>query len=86
MTTIKTSHQYHKPITKVTLKEVKAEVNGWVTRSFKLWKATYASLNGTLREVFYLDIIRNGRTAERVCFGNDQQEAENTYYNEIATY
>lgn len=81
-----TKNQFRQPITKVTLKEIRAEVNGWITRGFKLWKATYASVNGSLREVFYLDITKNGRLTERVCFGHDGHEAENTYYNEIATY
>jgi len=83
MTTTKTQKQQKKPITIVILREVRAETNGYITRGFKLWKGTYATCEGKLREIFYVDTCRNGRLADRLCFGSDLQAAENEYYSLI---
>lgn len=74
-----TSKQDKKPITKVILKECRAEVNGFVTRAIVLWKGTYSTPSGTLQEVFHLDIIRGSRLADRLIMDNEQSALDQYY-------
>jgi hypothetical protein len=82
-TQIKTKNQLLEPISKSILKEVKAETNGWITRSATLWKATYKAAEGSLVEVFSVDIVKHGRLAERIIAGNNESEAENVYFDAV---